>query len=295
MTFLIVVLSILINCIEPKLPVSIVQMFRYGKFSSKNKTHFLANYMEVPKSWFKHFYVFASIWSTLGFVLVIQAFVFKLSVPSIVIHFLDIVDLKNRRTSYNATAATVAMFCMLIQCWKRYYETHFLSIFSNSKINILYYVIGYIHYFGCIASILAEAPAPFTMFSTDHPSYFSIYDINIRLITGVTIFLWAFRQQYLANVTLVRLRTNKERKIVTYEHKIPTGGLFDKISSPHLFCEGLMYIAIYIILWESRLWLLVLFWVLTNQCETAVLTHRWYQSNFEKYPKERYAFIPFIL
>ncbi|XP_025422865.1 polyprenol reductase [Sipha flava] len=294
MAFSIVILSVLINTIESKLPVSIVQTFRYGKFSS-DKKHFLVNYFEVPKYWFKHFYVFAAIWSTLGFILVLLAFIFKGPVPKFVIEFLDIIALKNRQTSYNATATTIAMLCMLIQCWKRFYETHYLSIFSNSKINISHYAIGYIHYFGCIAAILAEAPSPFTTLSVDHLSYFSINDINIQLIAGLIIFLWASQQQYLANVTLVNLRTNKDGKIITYEHKIPTGGLFDKISCPHLFCEGLMYMAIYIMLWGSQTWPYVFFWVLCNQCESAMLNHWWYQSKFKMYPKERYAFIPYIL
>lgn len=294
LAFSLVILSVLINSIESKLPVSIVQTFRYGKFSSKRK-HFLVNYLEVPKAWFKHFYVYAIVWSTLGLLLVISAFVFKLPVPEFILQFLDIVALESRRTSYNATATSVAMFCIFIQCWKRFYETHYLNIFSKSKINISHYVIGYLHYFGCVAAILAEAPSPFTTLSVDHLSYFTVNDINIRLIIGVSMFLWAFQQQYLANVNLFNLRTNKDGKVVTYEHKIPTGGLFDKISCPHLFCEMIMYMAIYIILWGSQIWPYVFFWVLSNQCESAMLNHWWYQSTFKMYPKERYAFIPYIL
>lgn len=294
MAFSIVILSVLINTIESKLPVSIVQTFRYGKFSSEKK-HFLVNYFEVPKYWFKHFYVFAAIWSTFGFTLVLLTYVLKVPVPGLVIRFLDILALKNRQTSYNASATTIAMLCMLIQCWKRFYETHYLSVFSNSKINITHYAIGYIHYFGCITAILAEAPSPFTTLSVDHLSYFSTNDINFKLIAGFILFLWASHQQYLANVTLVNLRTNKDGQVITYEHKIPTGGLFDKISCPHLFCEGLMYMAIYIMLWGSQTWPYVFFWVLCNQCESAMLNHWWYQSKFKMYPKERCAFIPYIL
>lgn len=294
MAFSLVISSILINTIESKLPVFMVQTFRYGKYPSEKK-HILVNYLEVPKKWFKHFYVFAVIWSTYGFVLVVLAFMFKVPIPEIVTQYLDIVALKNRQTSYNATAATVAMFCMLIQCWKRYYETHYLSIFSNSKMNISHYAVGYLHYFCCISAILAEAPSPFTALTVEHHSYFMVNDINIRLIIGFAIFLWACQQQYMANVTLVNLRTNKEGKIITYDHKIPTGGLFDKISCPHLFCEMIMYMALYIILWGSHIWPYAFFWVLSNQCECAMLNHWWYQSKFKMYPKKRRAFIPYIL
>lgn len=292
--FSVVIFGVLINSIESKLPVFIVQSFRYGKLSSEKK-HFLVNYFEVPKYWFKHFYVFAAVWSTLGFVLVVLAFIFKVPMPEFISYFLDIMAQKSRQTSYNATAATVAMGCMLIQCWKRFYETHYLSIFSNSKINIAHYIIGYIHYFGCIVAILAEAPSPFTTLSVDHQSYFLVNNINIRLIIGVIIFLWATQEQYLANVTLVNLRTNKEGKVITYKHNIPSGRLFDKISCPHLFCETLIYMAVYIMLWGSQIWPYIFFWVLSNQCEMAMLNHWWYQSKFKMYPKERCAFIPYIL
>lgn len=294
MAFSVVIMGVLINSIESKLPLSIVQTFRYGKFSSSKK-HFLINYFEVPKNWFKHFYVFAVVWTTLGFLLILSAFVFKLPTPNLVTYFLDLVALKSRQTSYNATAATIAMGCLLIQSWKRFYETHYLSIFSKTKINITHYAIGYIHYFGCVLAILAEAPSPFTSLSVDHLSYFSVNDINIRLIIGIIIFVWAFQQQYLANVTLVGLRTNKKGNVITYEHKIPTGGLFDRISCPHLFCEVLIYMAVYIMLWGSQIWPYIFFWVLSNQCETAMLNHWWYQSNFKLYPKERCAIIPYIL
>lgn len=294
MAFSLFVTSVLINSIESKLPVCLKQTFRYGKFSSEKK-HFLINYLEVPKKWFKHFYVFAALWSTLGFMLILLAFVFRTAIPEFVTRFLDTVALENRRASYNATSATVAMFCMLIQCWKRFYETHYLSIFSNSNINISHYVVGYLHYFGCITAILAEAPLPFTALSVDHSPYFTVNDINVRLTVGIIVFLWAFQQQYLTNVHLVNLRTNKEGKVITYEHKIPIGGLFDKISCPHMFCELLMYMAIYIMLWGSQIWPYVFFWVLTNQCECAMLNHWWYQSKFKMYPKERYAIVPFIL
>ncbi|XP_050545370.1 polyprenol reductase [Daktulosphaira vitifoliae] len=294
MAFAIVILSILINSIESRLPVSIVQSFRYGKFSSKRK-HFLVTYLEVPKRWFKHFYIFAAVWATLGFLLILSTIVFKLPVPEIIYNFLDFFASSNRRTSYNATATLIAVTCMLVQCWRRFYETHYLSVFSKSTINISHYAIGYIHYFGCITAILAEAPSPFTTPSMDFNSYISMSDINIKLIIGSSVFIWAFKEQYTTNKTLAKLRVNEKGQVVTYEHKIPTGGLFDKISCPHLFCEALMYLAIYIILWGSQIWPYVVFWVLSNQCETAMLNHWWYQSTFKLYPKKRRAFIPYIL
>lgn len=292
-----VVSSIIVNILHNKLPPSNSRLYRYGKIAEEEK-HFLSDCVEVPKEWFKHFYVFASILSAFQFLLVVHAFVFELPIPEFVIHFLDVVDnCKNRPTAYNATAATIAMSCMMIHCWKRYYETHYLSIFSKSKMNILYYTLGFVHYFCCITSILAEAPSPFTSASpaVDHRSHFLFNDINIRLIIGITIFLCAAYQQYLANVILVNLRKNEDGKIMTYKYKIPSGGLFDIISCPHMFCEVLIYMAICIILWGSRTWPYIFAWVLINQCECAMVNHWWYKSKSETYPKVRRAIIPYIM
>lgn len=66
LTVVIVILGTLMNLIEKYLPVSIKQMFRYGKHAYKgHESDKLVERIEIPKSWFSHFYVFALIWSWL--------------------------------------------------------------------------------------------------------------------------------------------------------------------------------------------------------------------------------------
>lgn len=296
MAFSVVIVGVLINCAESRLPAAVVQSFRYGKFSSRRR-HPLVDRLEVPKRWFRHFYAFAALWSAFGLALAVPAFAFRANaVPDAVSRLLDAAAHGSRRDAYDATAATVALACLTAQCWRRFYETHWLSVFSESTINVSHYAVGYAHYFGCVLAVLAEAPSPFTAPSAHrHSAYLSAGDVNVRLLAGLAVFLWAFRQQYAANATLAALRTDRGGRVVTYEHKIPTGGLFDRVSCPHLFCEVLMYMAVMIVLWGSEIWPYVFFWVLSNQCEMAMLNHWWYQSKFKMYPKERRAFIPYIL
>lgn len=53
----------------------------------------------------------------------------------------------------------LAVFLFTIQCSKRFYETHFVSVFSkNSRMDLSHYVLGHIHYFGVFLAILCEAP-----------------------------------------------------------------------------------------------------------------------------------------
>lgn len=60
-----------------------------------------------------------------------------------------------------ASAAVVYLACGLLtlQCYRRMYDTHFVSIFGkNSRMNLSHYLVGFIHYTGVFLAILAEAP-----------------------------------------------------------------------------------------------------------------------------------------
>ncbi|KAJ9591654.1 hypothetical protein L9F63_001799, partial [Diploptera punctata] len=120
-------------------------------------------------------------------------------------------------------------------------------------------------------------------------------DVTLGNIYGCFLFMWAFYHQYKAAVLLANLRKNKKGSIVTLEHRIPAGDLFDFVSSPHNFAEIVMYLAIMFILWGSSTWPFVFLWVLSNQVETALLTHWWYKSTFKDYPASRKAIIPYVL
>lgn len=54
-------------------------------------------------------------------------------------------------------AVIIALLLFTAQCFKRFYETWFVSVFSKSKINIAHYLAGYVHYWITTTVILAEA------------------------------------------------------------------------------------------------------------------------------------------
>jgi len=78
-------------------------------------------------------------------------------------------------------------------------------------------------------------------------------------------------------------------------YRIPHGCLFRWVSMPHYLCE----MGIYTALWMMSGWTiaqgLICVWVYVNLTITALRSHRWYQSTFPHYPKDRKAVIPFIL
>lgn len=84
----IILLGSLINTFEKYLPVLIKRAFRYGKFSCEEESK-VAVKMEVPKSWFRHFYVMAVILSSGALYLMVNCYFFGGEVPVWLFRFLD--------------------------------------------------------------------------------------------------------------------------------------------------------------------------------------------------------------
>ena len=85
--------------------------------------------------------------------------------------------------------------------------------------------------------------------------------------------------------------------VVTYEHAIPRGGLFEYVSCPHYLMEIIIYLAFLLIGGPLHVTLLsIVIFVVTNQLVAGCLTHQWYRCHFGTlYPAQRKAVIPFVL
>lgn len=292
-TSVIVLFAVLLNFFEPYLPNFISQSFRYGKHCHKGHQNGLINWIELPKSFFKHFYAFALFWSLWGLYLIIKGIILKSAVPEGIMYFFDLIaGGKDRPVLVDSTSALIAMLLISIQCLRRFYETWSMQIFSKSKINISHYLVGYFHYFCAVSAILANTEG-FVRLTT--PSQFSLSKITIVQYIFVLLFHMAWREQYKANKILVNLRKTKDGKIESEKHAMPVGGTFELISSPHMFFEIVMYLLIWGIIPGSTTWGYCVLWVAINQIQNAWLTQKWYLTNFSNYPKQRRAIIPFVL
>lgn len=102
----------------------------------------------------------------------------------------------------------VALVLIFLQIFRRFYETHFIQIFSKkSKINVAHYVVGYLHYYGVILAILAHAPG--FVLGTPLSLIYLRQLIDIRIVLFSTLFIYAWAQQFLSNLILINLRKNK--------------------------------------------------------------------------------------
>ncbi|CAD7000342.1 polyprenol reductase [Ceratitis capitata] len=294
-TLVIIVFGSLINIVESSLPDFLRQSFRYGKHSFRGSADAFIKYTEVPKSWFKHFYIFAFAWSLLALFFIFKGFVMKTEAPELVLTFLDFFagGQANRKVQVDYTSALVASVLMAIQCGRRCYETNFVQIFSKkNKINISHYFVGYTHYFCAILAIMSNTEG----FVRGTLPAFSLRHISLLKVGCILIFYYCWTQQYKSNLILVNLRKDaKSGEVKTEKHLLPIGGFFNLVSSPHMFFEICMYAAILGLLPGSTTWLLGFIWVLSNQIANGYLAHQWYKENFENYPNNRKAIIPYII
>lgn len=113
--------------------------------------------------------------------------------------------------------------------------------------------------------------------------------LDWRFVVGVGLFYTAFAGNLWSDEILLRLK-----KSAPDRYQIPHGGLFRWLSSPNYVCEILEWGG-----WALLTWSLsgTAFFVYTfaNLAPRAFAHHRWYQTQFEDYPKERKALIPGLL
>ncbi|XP_076301117.1 polyprenal reductase [Lasioglossum baleicum] len=283
------IIGLLVNYVEPYLPVLITRTYRYGKYSDTTYQPLVMK-AEVPKRWFKHFYIFAAPASSCVLYFVFCKYLWNNDIPKIVTWTLNMSLGANRQALVSPENTFVAVLLLTSHCWKRFYESNCISIFSGKMMNISHYFIGFYHYFGTLISLIGESKG----FVEGSESYFSWKNITyIHLICAFIITLSSYAQLR-ANYILSGLRKEKTGEINSTVYKIPHGGLFEYVSGALQITEIIIYISLSVILWQSSTYHYVTIWVIINQISTAMLTHKWYIETFQNYPKSRKILVPYI-
>ncbi|XP_026466396.1 polyprenol reductase-like [Ctenocephalides felis] len=290
----IVIFGNLLHLLEPYVPVCIRQGFRYGKFGYNGNACAWVSWIEIPKSYFKHFYISSTFCSFFALCIAMYVYCFNGVTPEWFLGFLNFWCCSERVATVSRTSTFFALLLLYLQCLRRLYETHCIQVFSPmGKMNISHYIVGHFHYFGAVLAILSRASG-FTKYDLERNTTTAI-DVTFNIaIAG--LFLYAWINQFRANITLANLRKDKNSGcVVTHKHVVPNGGWFEVVSSPHMFFEVLMYISLGIILHNNLSWWFVMAWVLSNQTSSGVFAHQWYKEKFNDYPKVRKAIYPYVL
>lgn len=215
-------------------------------------------------------------------------------------------------------SVVICMILVMGQVCRRLSECTLLSVYSNARMNVVHYIFGYLFYFGVGLSVVAEAPG-FTGRGKTYEASLCLTDqlnntgINSTIIgpsevvfkgnffawnyvLGVIIFIGASVLQFQSHYILANLRKDNTGKIVTLEHSIPRGGMFNILSCPHYFAEILIYLSLSLIFGgQSSTWWMVCCFVTTNQIIVGLFNHHWYHQKFKDYPSSRKAVLPYVL
>ncbi|XP_016311652.1 polyprenol reductase-like isoform X2 [Sinocyclocheilus anshuiensis] len=245
-----------------KLPRSLEHVFqdliRYGKTKEDIKRPNWQLVFDVSKRCFYHFYAASVMWNGLLLLFSIRSVVMNEALPDWLIDALWCLT-GRPRVAWKELHLSILLLQVLlwVHSVRRLLECLFVSIFSNGSL--------------------------FDQFIWHH-------------VIGTLLFIWASFLQNRSLSLLAKMRTDSSGKVETLAHKMPCGGWFELVSCPHYLAELLIYVAMSVCCGCSSLtWWLVVLYVLCNQALAAQLCHDYYRSKFEMYPRQRKAFIPFVL
>lgn len=269
-------------------------VIRYGKTKSgwEGQRFAWMSRCDVPKRWFSHFYVVSVFWNGFLLIVLIQTLFFGHNIPA---WLTTLVKLLSGESHDQVMGGELSGFLVLALLWlhslRRLAECILVSVFSDGVIHLLHYCFGLLFYILLGITVLCQVPL--------HRKSVSAEDVLRQTrwhhILGILIYIWASVHQHRCHEILANLRKTKSGEVVNMEHKVPYGDWFDRVSCPHYFAELLIYIAMAVIfgIWNFT-WGMVVMYVLCNQSLAAVLCHEFYLRTFDKYPKQRRAFIPFV-
>lgn len=110
-----------------------------------------------------------------------------------------------------------------------------------------------------------------------------------RFIIGITLFFTGLGINLKADNILIYLRKPGETG-----YKIPQGWLFNFVSCPNLMGELLEWGGFALLCWNMPA-LAFFIWTAANLVPRAMAHHKWYKNNFEDYPPQRKAIVPYLL
>uniref|UniRef100_T1IR64 Polyprenal reductase n=1 Tax=Strigamia maritima TaxID=126957 RepID=T1IR64_STRMM len=293
---LVTVIGLWILTIPNWVPNYVLGGMLFGKLAPQNPSKIL-RLIQIPKQWFTHFYAFATLFNAINLTIVFRLYIMQSPVPACALTLLNFV-VPGREVTIDTFATLLSMMLIFIQTARRLYECIFISVYSNAKINLLQYFLGFLFYFSVTTTLLSEAPGFSLSDSRCGWVCVSAADIlfEVESFGWICYFLFASLMHYQSHVILGNLRKNTKGDVVTTAHLIPVGLWFEYISCPHYLAEILIYIAIFTILGFTHYgWSLVLYWVIFSQVFAGLMTHRWYKQKHKSYPAKRKAIIPFVL
>ncbi|CAJ1059990.1 polyprenol reductase [Xyrichtys novacula] len=265
-------------------------LIRYGKTKQHLKSDDWLRVFNIPKRWFWHFYAVSVGWNSFLLVLCLNFTFQHQPYPTWLTGLLDVLTSVPRSDSAVPQLTTVLVQLLLVfHSVRRLQECLFVSVFSNGSIHLVQYVFGLVYYILMGLTVLGsdrlqEGTGPL------------LSQLEWFHVVGAVVYILASCMQHQCLVHLARLRIGKSGSVETLAHRVPEGGWFELVSCPHYLAELLLYVGLNLIYGGASLtWFIVFLYVLFSHALEAQLSHEYYISKHESYPKNRKAFIPFLL
>ena len=297
-TFSVLILGLITNNFSDLMPKNVVNLVKFGKLLDKSDLSFgssVVKWLQIPKRWFRHFYIFAVIYYTILLFLLTTTNFFATGDHSLwnqlKARTLEIVigrKLDIKLNQLMSESNLLLIISLSIQMIRRLYETQKISVFSHSTINVIHYLSGIAFYVSTGLAMLHTIDS----IGPEHTHNPTVTRLSFLL------FLISSLIQFKCNLILSDLRRHERngQTVMTYDYQIPNGSLFELVSCPHYLMEIVIYFSVYLMSQKNILWFILLNWVIVNQIMAALLTHNWYLKTFGKeYPKTRRAIIPLFL
>ncbi len=185
-----------------------------------------------------------------------------------------------------ADVVTIAAICWVFHYAKRLLETIFVHRFSHATMPILNIFKNSGYYWGFAA---------FVAYFVNHPLYTPPMYGNIQIYAGLALFILCEIGNFSVHVTLRNLRPpgTKERRI-PYPDSNPMSLMFYFVSCPNYTYEVGAWLG-FTIMTQSLPALLFTLAGFGQMAQWALGKHRNYRKEFEKYPRNRKAIVPFVL
>lgn len=175
----------------------------------------------------------------------------------------------------------------------RWYQSVYINVFSTTTTqDLLDWLAPHIYSLCAGLTILSEAPA----LDGTGRGWFHWSDFSWHHLLGVALFAFISYQDRNLQYQLAKFRKNRAGHVVSEDHKMPKGGMFDYVSSPQLLSEILVHGAIGVALgFKHHSWWLCTGYVAISQIVRALGRQQWYRKKFEDLPRNRRAIVPFLI
>lgn len=277
------------------------QLYVYGKsLDLKNKSDLFWKIFLVPKRYFSHFYITASLLFSLSCAIILLHHTHPISYIQSAKNYVQANFLafkfETAQTLEVVTSLFFTVILMTIQSWRRLHESLFVSVYAtNSKINLIHYLYG--HLFYILMALSTTIPILFSTSSNQYSSL-TILDnlLTVKRAIIFVLFVYVSLNQHRCHKILANLRKDKAGQVITDRHFVPSGGLFEYVSCPHFLLEVLLYLLVITAQnFSVYYWNLIFLLVLSSQTINALIFHGWYKKEYKEYPPDRRAIIPYLL